>query len=169
MPYPRAAVSVAVRCEYEAEAYYLLVQRGKEPNLGRWSFPGGKLELGETALQGGKRELGEETKFLNHHEQQVELQWHPDAIATQDSILVDKDGMTQYHFLIAICFAQIQIPNNDDNVGGVVKSLPKVIPADDAADAKWWKVQDLVGVDVTPGLIERIHRTEHLYQRGVLP
>ena len=91
MPYPRAAVSVAVRCEYEAEAYYLLVQRGKEPNLGRWSFPGGKLELGETALQGGKRELAEETKFLNHHEQ-VELQWHPDTIATQDSILAQGDS-----------------------------------------------------------------------------
>ena len=158
MHYPRAAVSVAVRCEYESEPHYLLVQRGKEPNQGRWSFPGGKLELGETALQGGKRELAEETQFL----EPVDLQWHPDTIATQDSILYSEDGTTttQFHFLIAICFAQL--------VNVTTSSLPKVTPADDAADAQWWKAQDLVGVNVTPGLMERIQRIEFLYQRGVL-
>ena len=41
-PVPGAAV-VCLR-----EDMVLLVQRGQEPNRGRWSFPGGKIEAGET-------------------------------------------------------------------------------------------------------------------------
>lgn len=39
----------------------LLVQRGRAPNAGQWSLPGGKQELGETAHQAARRELREET------------------------------------------------------------------------------------------------------------
>ena len=153
---PRAAVSVAVRCEYEKEAYYLLVQRGKDPNRGRWSFPGGKLEMGETAMQGGKRELLEETTFLG----QDGMRWCPETIAAHDSLSVNKDGIGDYHFLIAVCFAELKH----------VQALPKVTARDDAANAKWWRINDLVeeDIDVTPGLVERIARTEFLYQREVL-
>ncbi len=154
MPYPRAAVSVAVRCEWEAEAYYLLVQRGKEPNKGRWSFPGGKLELGETAMQGGMRELSEETQFA----EQDQLQWYSETIATNDSIILANDGTADVHYLIAVCFAELKH----------VDTLPNVKAADDAANAQWWRVEDLVNVEVTPGLVERIQRTEFLYQQKVL-
>jgi len=34
----------------------LLVKRGKEPGLGRWSIPGGVVDLGETAAQALERE-----------------------------------------------------------------------------------------------------------------
>lgn len=39
----------------------LLVQRGREPLKGKWSLPGGMLELGESLHEGVIREVKEET------------------------------------------------------------------------------------------------------------
>jgi len=43
---------------------FLLVRRAKEPNKGRWGFPGGVQELGETVVDGARRELAEETGLV---------------------------------------------------------------------------------------------------------
>ena len=40
----------------------LLVKRGAEPNQGRWSLPGGALEIGETVEAAAVRETLEETR-----------------------------------------------------------------------------------------------------------
>ena len=39
----------------------LLIKRGKEPFLGKWALPGGRIEDEETAEQCAKREMKEET------------------------------------------------------------------------------------------------------------
>ena len=39
----------------------LLVRRGTEPERGRWSVPGGKVEVGETVAAAVEREVREET------------------------------------------------------------------------------------------------------------
>lgn len=40
-----------------------LARRGIEPALGRWTYPGGFLELGEAAQEGARRETEEETRL----------------------------------------------------------------------------------------------------------
>ena len=39
----------------------LMIQRGTEPDRGRWSLPGGRVELGETDEEAAVREVREET------------------------------------------------------------------------------------------------------------
>lgn len=36
IPYPRAAVAITVQCTVGHQHYYLLIQRGKEPDKGKW-------------------------------------------------------------------------------------------------------------------------------------
>ena len=166
--YPRAGVSVAVRCSVNNEPHYLLVQRGNPPNAGKWSFPGGKLEWGETTLEGAKRELAEETKFLG----QNNLIWHPAPYATADSIIHqdnknDDDGEKNplFHFLIAICFAELNLEPHDNS------QPPTVVSCDDAADAKWLSFDEIISMNTdhtTPGLIQKVERAELLYEKGML-
>lgn len=48
--------AVAVR-----EGRLLLVRRGRDPQAGRWSVPGGRVESGESLAQAVVREVAEET------------------------------------------------------------------------------------------------------------
>ncbi len=43
------------------EREVLLMHRNKEPNLGLWIAPGGKVELGESPYEAARREMLEET------------------------------------------------------------------------------------------------------------
>lgn len=44
----------------ERDGKFLLTQRAKEPNKGRWEFPGGHVDEGETPKQAAEREMKEE-------------------------------------------------------------------------------------------------------------
>jgi len=69
----------------------LLVQRGTEPMKGRWSIPGGLLEVGESLVAGVVREVHEETGL---HVEPVELIELLDRIHRED-------GRVRYHYVIA--------------------------------------------------------------------
>jgi 8-oxo-dGTP diphosphatase len=98
----------------------LLVRRGKAPNFGAWSLPGGAQELGETTEAAARRELEEETGLrvgVLH------------LAATVDSIHQDPDGRVRYHYTI-IDFAAAWD-------GGVP------IAGSDVTDATWAPLDDL--------------------------
>lgn len=69
----------------------LLVQRGTEPMKGRWSIPGGLLEVGESLVEGVRREVREETGLEVEVGELVELL---DRINPHE-------GRIQYHYVIA--------------------------------------------------------------------
>ena len=54
-------VTAAVMAEQDGRL--LLVRRAMEPELGRWCFPGGFMEIGETPQQTAKRECQEESGY----------------------------------------------------------------------------------------------------------
>jgi ADP-ribose pyrophosphatase YjhB (NUDIX family) len=77
----------------------LLIRRGSEPLKGRWSIPGGILELGETLTQGVARELLEETGVQVRVLDLIELfeRINRDDPASPPAA----DNRTRFHFVIA--------------------------------------------------------------------
>jgi ADP-ribose pyrophosphatase YjhB (NUDIX family) len=73
----------------------LLVQRGHEPSKGKWSLPGGILELGESLADGVAREVLEETGLVVEAIELVELIDRVQRVIGPDSERV------RYHYVIA--------------------------------------------------------------------
>ena len=69
----------------------VLVRRRYEPLAGRWSLPGGTLELGETLETGVVREMREETG--------LDVEVGP-VIEVFDRILMDEEHRVRYHFVL---------------------------------------------------------------------
>jgi len=96
----------------------LLVERGLEPYKGRWAFPGGFMQINETAEDCAKRELKEETNVDNVFVEQL-----------QAFSEVDRDPRER---VVTIAFYALVRPSDFNVIGG-----------DDAANAKWFAVNDV--------------------------
>ena len=88
--YPEHPV-IAVGGVVISEGRALLIRRGQAPLEGRWSIPGGILELGETIADGIARELFEETGVRAGA---------LDLIEVYEKVLRDAGDRAQYHFVI---------------------------------------------------------------------
>ena len=155
--FPRAAVSVVVRWSENdtMSPQWLLVQRGKEPNKGMWSIPGGSIEVGESTLDGAKRELQEETG-LTTKQSTYDLRWHKfGPFACSDSI------HDKFHYVISQCFAEV-----------ISSTIPNIQALDDADDARWWSAQEVKEAEdaglVSKGVLRILERSETLYTNGLL-
>lgn len=113
----------------------LLVQRGRPPNAGQWSLPGGKQELGETAHEAARRELREETGLECGT---LVLAGYADAIHH------DEMGNIDYHYTI-LDFA-------GPYLGG------EAVAGDDAARLTWVREDELDAYGVW-SLAQQIIRT----------
>jgi len=111
--YPQAPVA-GVGAVVLREGQVLLVRRGREPLRGRWSLPGGVLELGETLVEGVVREVLEETGLRVVPRKIVE---------TFDRIHRDAEGRVQYHYVLVDFLCHVE--------GG------ELLCGDDAEDACW--------------------------------
>jgi len=97
----------------------LLIKRGKEPFLGQWSIPGGRLEFGENLRAAVMREVLEETGVS------IEITGLIDAFDALPSVLVP-----DRHFVLI------------DYVARWVSGRP--CAGDDAADAQFMPYNDAV-------------------------
>ena len=104
---------VGVGAVIVAEGKVLLVRRGTEPLKGRWTLPGGLLELGETLTEGVIREVREETGLVVEPVELVEL---------LDRIHRD-DERVKYHYVLADYLCRV--------TGGVLQA------ASDADAVRW--------------------------------
>ena len=104
----------------------LLVRRGAHPGFGKWSIPGGLVELGENVQDAMMREVKEEVGF------DVEAVKLMDVF---DSITRDELGRVQFHFVVVNFLGRI--------VGGDLKT------ASDILEAKWAPVDEVESFDLT--------------------
>jgi len=123
--YPQAPI-VTVGLIVRSGERVLIVQRGKEPNKGRWSIPGGAVEAGEPLRQAGEREVMEECGIVVRA---------GTLAGVFETILPDAEGRTRYHYVI--------IDFHADYVSGDLQ------PATDVMDARWVTREDLDEVDIT--------------------
>jgi 8-oxo-dGTP diphosphatase len=122
---PIAGVGVVV----VREGRLLMVKRSKEPAKGKWSIPGGKLELGETLYEGARREVAEECSI------EINIERFLDAA---DTIIRDPDGRVRFHYVLV------------DMVGKYKSGRLKA--RSDAEECRWVNLEEVDRLDITESL-----------------
>ena len=117
----------------------LLVKRGHEPLKGRWSVPGGAVEIGETLKAALAREVREETG--------IEVEIGP-IVEVLDRIGHDVEGRVQYHYVLVDYLCR--------RCGGVVRC------SSDADAAEWVSLQHLAEYGVAERTISVIRKAAHV-------
>ncbi len=74
-----------------SEGKIVLIKRGNEPGRGKWSIPGGLVELGESIEVAVIREAKEETCLTVDN---------PHLVDVVDNVDLDEQGKIKYHYVI---------------------------------------------------------------------
>ena len=77
-----------------------LIKRGNEPSRGKWTIPGGLVELGESLEAAVVRETKEETCL------DIE---NPTLIDVVDNVDLDEHGKVKYHYVIIDYLVHVKV------------------------------------------------------------
>jgi 8-oxo-dGTP diphosphatase len=104
----------------------LLEKRKNRPGKGKWSVPGGLVELGETLDHAVIREVGEETCLRV---------FEPCLVDVVDNVELDEAGKVQYHFVIVDYHVKVK------------SGLPRAMS--DAEELRWVPLDEVEEYDLT--------------------
>jgi ADP-ribose pyrophosphatase YjhB (NUDIX family) len=104
----------------------LLVRRGREPGLGLWSVPGGRVEAGESLADALVRELAEETG----------------VVGTCGALLGVAERLDHDHHFVILDYLVV-----------VDEAVPPA-PGTDADEAAWVPLAEVRELALVPGLAE---------------
>ncbi|NPV71404.1 MAG: NUDIX hydrolase [Firmicutes bacterium] len=120
----------------------LLIKRGIEPAVGKWSIPGGAIELGEAARDAVRREVKEECGL------DITVL---DVFEIFDVFVRDNAGALKFHYVIIDFLAEPE--------GGSLEA------GSDVSDATWVTLGEAANLDITRGTREVLRR---LAERGLM-
>ncbi len=106
----------------------VLIRRGVEPDKGKWSIPGGGVELGETVGDAAVREAKEECGL------DIEL-FEDRPMDALDKIVPGEKGRLKYHYVLLQFLARPK--------GGTLK------PTSDATEARWVPLEEVERYNLT--------------------
>jgi ADP-ribose pyrophosphatase len=124
--YPKRPIASVAACVFK-DGRILLIQRGTPPSKGKWSVPGGAIELGESLQQTAKRELDEECG--------VEIDVG-ELFDVENFIIRDEDDNIQFHYIVTYLTANY--------VSGDIR------PGSEELDVCWATREELINLDMNP-------------------
>jgi ADP-ribose pyrophosphatase YjhB (NUDIX family) len=119
---PIVGIGAVVICEGKIA----LIKRGNEPSKGKWTIPGGLVELGESPEQAVIRETKEEIGL------DVE---NPRLIDVVSNVDLDEKGKVKYHYVIIDYFVHVK--------NGTAQA------ASDALELRWVPFDEVEDYDLT--------------------
>ncbi|HWC14520.1 MAG TPA: NUDIX hydrolase [Actinomycetota bacterium] len=121
-----AGPQIAVGAIIQREGELLMVKRAREPALGLWSIPGGRVGTGELLADALRREVLEETGLT------IEV--------GELAGILEVPG-PDFHYVILDHFATI-VADADPRAGS------------DVSDVRWVRVEDIGDLECTPRFVE---------------
>jgi 8-oxo-dGTP diphosphatase len=104
----------------------VLIKRGNEPSKGKWTIPGGLVELGESL----------EAAVIRETEEEVCLDVdNPRLIGVVDNVDLDEQGKVKYHYVIIDYLVQV--------IGGTIQA------ASDAEELRWVPFDEVESYNLT--------------------
>jgi ADP-ribose pyrophosphatase YjhB (NUDIX family) len=124
----------------------LLVRRGRPPQQGLWSIPGGAVELGETLAEAVAREVREECG----------LEIRPlELVEVFERIIRDDAGNVAYHYVLMDYLCELESGT--------------LCAGDDAAEAGWFPLECLGDLPMTGGTPAVILKAAAAQERRLAP
>jgi len=143
-PVPLIAVGILV-VDFE-RGEILLIKRGSEPGRGKYSIPGGLVDVGEHLIDAAKRELKEE----------VSIDCEILGIIHVDEIIIrDENNRVRWHYVLVDFLAQPLSKN--------------ARASSDALEARWVKIDEVLKLNLTSSTRRLITLLYEKLKQGVEP